>query len=49
MQENHRKNYWLVKKTKKDKKKAAKMAGKIYKDDDNNFYDPVLDFQSLSF
>lgn len=40
-------NYWLVKKTKKEKKKQAKLQGKKYEDDDNDFFDPVLDFNTL--
>ena len=50
-QERRRKDesgYWLVKKKKKEKKKLAKLRGEKYKDDDNDFYDPVLDFDNLS-
>ena len=50
-QERRRKidsGYWLVKKTKKEKRKQAKLRGETYKDDDNDFYDPVLDFDTLS-
>jgi len=39
--------YWMVKKKKKEKKKLAKRQGKKYKDDDNDFYDPVLDYVDL--
>jgi hypothetical protein len=39
--------YWLVKKRKKVKKKEAKLHGKKYKEDDNDFYDPVLNFSTL--
>ncbi|CAJ1966311.1 unnamed protein product [Cylindrotheca closterium] len=35
--------YRLVKKKKKE---LAKQQGKQYKDDENNFYDPVIDFVS---
>ncbi|CAJ1957371.1 unnamed protein product [Cylindrotheca closterium] len=38
--------YMLVKKEKKEKR-LAKQQGKQYKDDENNFYDPVIDFVSL--
>ena len=37
----------MVKKKKKEKKKLAKRQGKKYKDDDNDFFDPVLDFVNL--
>ena len=39
--------YWLVKKEKIRKKKEAKKLGKKYKDDDNDFFDPVLQFDKL--
>jgi hypothetical protein len=39
--------YWLVKKRKKAKKKEAKLHGRKYKEDDNDFYDPVLNFNTL--
>ena len=39
--------YWLVKKKKKEKKRLAKQQGKKYKEDDNDFYDPVIDFVTL--
>lgn len=48
-QEKRRKldsNYWLVKKRKKAMKKEAKLQGKPYID--NDFYDPVLQFNSLN-
>jgi hypothetical protein len=50
-QEHRRKTdsgYWLVKKTKKEKKRQAKLGGQTYKDDDNDFYDSVLDFDNLT-
>ena len=39
-------NYWLVKKRKKDKKKRAKLEGRRHVDD-NDFYDHVLQFDTL--
>lgn len=50
-QEKRRKNdsnYWLVKKKKKEKKRLAKLQGTKYVDDDNDYYDPVLQFVSLN-
>jgi hypothetical protein len=41
-------NYWLVKKRKKEKQKQAKLQGLKYTDNDNDFYDPVLQFVSLN-
>ncbi|CAJ1960066.1 unnamed protein product [Cylindrotheca closterium] len=38
--------YWLGRKKKKEKR-LAKHQGKRYKDDDNYFYDPFIDFVSL--
>lgn len=49
-QETRRKKeslYWNVKKEKKRKKKQASREGRMYKDDDTDFYDPVLQFVSL--
>ena len=41
-------NYWLVKKKKKEKKRRAQLEGcSKYTDDDNDFYDPVLEFKTL--
>jgi hypothetical protein len=39
--------YWLVKKRKSQKKKEAKLHGRKYKEDDNDFFDPVLKFNTL--
>ena len=33
--------------THSEKKRLAKQQGKKYKDDDNDFYDPVIDFVCL--
>ena len=39
--------YWLVKKKKKEKKVKAKLEGRRYREDDNDFYDPVLNFCTM--
>jgi hypothetical protein len=39
--------YWLVKKKKKEKQKRARLEEQKYREDDNDFYDPVLQFDSL--